>query len=232
MPGLRWGCLFGMLLLGVCVLLGLARSRAFNRVLTPLIERSLARYSTLDLRDYADLLHLHEDYRIVEVEVEDDTWMANHVIGDLDLAAEGVVVLGVKPSGEAYIGAPPADLWLRPGDLLVLSGDLGSGKTFFTRALCRALGVPSEIRVTSPTFTLVNELPGRIPILHVDLYRVASSHEVLELGLRERREGALLVVEWGAPFVDELGGEALELELELAGAERVAVLSHSLQSRL
>lgn len=111
-----------VLLLGACVLLGLARSRTFNRVLTPFIERSLARYSTLDLRDYADLLHLHEHYRIVEVEVEDNAWIANHAIGDLDLAAEGVLVLGVKPSGEAYIGAPPADLRLRPGDLLVLYG--------------------------------------------------------------------------------------------------------------
>ena len=111
-----------VLLLGAGVLLGLARSRDFNRVLTRLIERSLARYSTLELRDYADLLHLHEDYRIVEVEVEDDAWLANHAIGDLDLAAEGVLVLGVEPSGGAYIGAPPADLQIRPGDLIVLYG--------------------------------------------------------------------------------------------------------------
>ncbi|PSB15035.1 TrkA-C domain protein [filamentous cyanobacterium CCP1] len=111
-----------VLLLGVCVLIGLARSRAFNRVLTPLIERSLARYTTLDLRDYADLLHLREDYRIVEVEVEDGTWLANHAIGELNLAAEGVLVLGVKRSREDYIGTPPADLQLRPRDLLVLYG--------------------------------------------------------------------------------------------------------------
>ncbi len=113
---------------------------------------------------------------------------------------------------------------LEVGDLLILSGDLGSGKTFFTRALCRGLGVPPEIRVTSPTFALVNELTGRLPILHIDLYRVASAAEVVDLGLRERRDSALLVVEWGARWVDALGGEAIELELELDDTFRTATL--------
>lgn len=111
-----------VLLLGALVLFALARSPAFNRLLTPLIEHSLARYTTLDLRDYADLLHLREDYRIVEVEVGGHTWLANRTIGELSLSSEGILVLGVKRPGEDYIGAPPADLWLRSGDLLVLYG--------------------------------------------------------------------------------------------------------------
>jgi tRNA threonylcarbamoyladenosine biosynthesis protein TsaE len=113
---------------------------------------------------------------------------------------------------------------LGAGDLLVLSGDLGSGKTFFTRALCRELGVPSDIRVTSPTFTLVNELPGRFPILHVDLYRLATADEVFGLGLGERREGTLLVVEWGEPWTDVLGGDASILTFELGDGHRTATL--------
>lgn len=108
--------------LGVLALLTLARSRAFSRVLTPLIERVLARYTTLELRDYADLLHLREDYRIVEVEVRAHTWLTDRAIGELDLAGEGVLVLGVKRSGGDYVGAPPADLRLRPEDLVVLYG--------------------------------------------------------------------------------------------------------------
>lgn len=108
--------------LGVVLLIGLARSRAFNRLLTPLIERLLARYTSLDLKDYSSLLHLRDDYRIVEVDIKEQTWLANHTIGELHLSDEGVRVLGVKRSGENYIGAPPTDLLLLPGDLLVLYG--------------------------------------------------------------------------------------------------------------
>jgi tRNA threonylcarbamoyladenosine biosynthesis protein TsaE len=102
-----------------------------------------------------------------------------------------------------------------PSDLIVLSGDLGTGKTFFTRALCRALGVPANVDVTSPTFTLVHELVGRCPIVHADAYRLKDESELLGLGLREvRGEGALLVLEWGEPYVDVLGGEALLVTFE------------------
>jgi len=105
-----------------------------------------------------------------------------------------------------------------PGDLILLSGDLGAGKTFFTRALCRALGVPSREPITSPTFTLVHEHEGRLPIAHADLYRISDEDELAGLGLRDRRgEGALLVVEWGAPYEAALGGDALSIGLEVDG---------------
>lgn len=103
---------------------------------------------------------------------------------------------------------------LLPGDLLILEGDLGAGKTFFSRALCRALGVPHEIPVTSPTFTLVHEHAGRLPIVHADLYRLADPEELHELGLQERRaEGAVLLIEWGRPYLEALGGDALRVEI-------------------
>jgi tRNA threonylcarbamoyladenosine biosynthesis protein TsaE len=104
---------------------------------------------------------------------------------------------------------------LRPSDLVVLSGDLGTGKTFFVRALCRALGVPREVDVTSPTFTLVHELAARVPVVHADAYRLKDEGELLALGLREARsDGALLLLEWGAPYVDVLGGDALVIAFE------------------
>ena len=104
---------------------------------------------------------------------------------------------------------------LRPSDLVVLAGDLGTGKTFFARALCRALGVPPEVEVTSPTFTLVHELTGRLPIVHADAYRLDSEAELLALGLREARsEGALLLLEWGTPYIGVLGSDALVLRFE------------------
>lgn len=100
----------------------------------------------------------------------------------------------------------------------MLSGDLGTGKTFFVRALCRALGVPSHVEITSPTFTLVHELGARLPIVHADAYRLRDEAELLALGLREARsEGALLLLEWGAPYVDVLGGDALIIVLTHLG---------------
>jgi len=114
--------------------------------------------------------------------------------------------------------------------LLVLSGDLGSGKTFFARALFRALGVGSEIPVTSPSFALVNEYEGRIAegqplaIVHADLYRLGDVDEALQLGLRDRRADALMVVEWGSGYERELGGQALYLELSVASPGREALL--------
>jgi tRNA threonylcarbamoyladenosine biosynthesis protein TsaE len=103
---------------------------------------------------------------------------------------------------------------LKPGDLVILRGDLGAGKTFFVRALCRALGVPSSIPITSPTFTLVHEHAGAIPITHADAYRLGGAAELTELGLRERRgEGAVVIVEWGEPHIEELGGDALVVHM-------------------
>lgn len=121
---------------------------------------------------------------------------------------------------------------LEPGDLVVLAGDLGAGKTFLARAIARGLGVKGA--VTSPTFTLVQEYAtDRAPLLHVDLYRLRESktplaQEIARLGLRERRaEGAILLVEWGEDAIEPLGGDpALVIRLAISGdAARTATLS-------
>lgn len=102
------------------------------------------------------------------------------------------------------------------GDLVILSGALGAGKTFFARALCVALGIDAR-RVTSPTFSLVHEYRGRLPIAHADLYRLGAEAELEPLGLNEMRdEGRVLLVEWGEPFALALGGDALLLSLALS----------------
>jgi tRNA threonylcarbamoyladenosine biosynthesis protein TsaE len=102
---------------------------------------------------------------------------------------------------------------LQTGDLLVLSGPLGAGKTFFVRALSRALGLQAHEPVTSPTFTLVSELPTQPPLVHVDLYRLTSSEQVRELGLEEARTRAALAVEWGQEHLAALGSDALCVQL-------------------
>jgi tRNA threonylcarbamoyladenosine biosynthesis protein TsaE len=120
---------------------------------------------------------------------------------------------------------------LKASDFLVLDGPLGSGKTFFARALCRALGLPSSIRVPSPTFTLVHEHETEPPLSHADLYRLATPGEVRELGLDEQRDdGRILVVEWGTPYIELLGGDALVVRLSL-DPRRAEVMATGPRSR-
>jgi tRNA threonylcarbamoyladenosine biosynthesis protein TsaE len=102
---------------------------------------------------------------------------------------------------------------LRPGDLVVLVGPLGAGKTALTQGIGAGLGVREP--VTSPTFVIARVYrDGRLPLVHVDAYRLGGAAELEELGLREARaDGALLLVEWGEPFIAALGGDALVIAL-------------------
>jgi tRNA threonylcarbamoyl adenosine modification protein YjeE len=106
---------------------------------------------------------------------------------------------------------------LAPGDVVVLSGSLGAGKTFLVRALCRALGLDPSVRVVSPTFTLIRELATVPPIAHADLYRLADPEQTRELGLLELRDqGRVLLVEWGEQHAEALGPDRLLLSIQLA----------------
>jgi tRNA threonylcarbamoyladenosine biosynthesis protein TsaE len=122
----------------------------------------------------------------------------------------------------------------QPGDLLLVEGTLGAGKTFLVRALARGLGVPTSIAVTSPTFELVHELPGRVPLVHADLYRCAQGESLRELGIAERVGGdAVVAVEWGRPFAAELGDDGLWIELDARGdsARRCALVARGPRGR-
>jgi tRNA threonylcarbamoyladenosine biosynthesis protein TsaE len=110
-----------------------------------------------------------------------------------------------------------------PGDLFVLSGPLGAGKTFLVRGVCRALGLPPSVRVTSPTFTLAHEYETVPPLVHADLYRLeppsegGNTEDDTLMDLAEQRDGGrVLFVEWGAPFVEALGGDAVVIELDVS----------------
>lgn len=101
---------------------------------------------------------------------------------------------------------------LLPGDVISLSGDLGAGKTAFVQGIAAACGV--EDRVTSPTFTIVHEYQGRYPLIHVDVYRLDSFQEVLDLGFEEFLDpNSIVVVEWGEAISPLLPRRHLEVEL-------------------
>lgn len=130
---------------------------------------------------------------------------------------------------------------VRPGDVIVLSGEMGAGKTAFARGFADGLGVAADDHVASPTFNLVHvHESGRIPLHHADLHRLASTAEVSDLGLRESADlGAVVLVEWGDMASDVLGDHlvvALEADPDDDGAldERaitVSVVGHQWDSR-
>ncbi|MDO8461859.1 MAG: tRNA (adenosine(37)-N6)-threonylcarbamoyltransferase complex ATPase subunit type 1 TsaE [Deltaproteobacteria bacterium] len=86
---------------------------------------------------------------------------------------------------------------LKPGTILGLKGDLGSGKTTFVQGLAEGLGISKKYYVNSPTFTLLNEYEGEVPLYHFDLYRLESPNELKNLGWEEYWEGkGISVIEW------------------------------------
>ncbi len=117
-----------------------------------------------------------------------------------------------SPEKTSQLGASLAHL-LEPGDVVLLDGELGAGKTTFTSGLAHGLGVQETI--WSPTFTLVRILTsGRIPLAHVDLYRLKLVGEIDELGIDELLEqGSVVVVEWGEPAAGIFGPSYLEIKL-------------------
>lgn len=102
---------------------------------------------------------------------------------------------------------------VRAGDLIVLGGDLGAGKTTFVQGLGAALGVDEPI--TSPTFVLMRTYEGRLPLVHLDVYRLEHLQEAVDLGLAEiLDDGAVAVVEWGDLVAAVLPADFLELTIE------------------
>ena len=109
----------------------------------------------------------------------------------------------ISPAETEAVGAKLAEQ-LKPGAVIAYRGDLGAGKTAFTRGLARGLGVAEP--VTSPTYTIVNEyLSGRLPVFHFDMYRLSSSEELFDIGWEDYLErGGVCAVEWSENVADAL----------------------------
>lgn len=108
---------------------------------------------------------------------------------------------------------------LQPGDVIAYTGDLGAGKTAFTRGLARGLGITE--RITSPTFTIVNEYQGgRLPLFHFDMYRLGSSDELYEIGWEDYlARGGVCAVEWSEIVSDALEEDCIRVDIRQGETE-------------
>ena len=112
---------------------------------------------------------------------------------------------------------------LGPADVVAIYGELGAGKTCFTQGVVRGLDV--EVRATSPTFVLVNEYRGRLPVHHVDAYRTASVGELLDLGLLDLLGGnGVTIVEWADKADPVLPARTVRVRIEGLGDEPRTIL--------
>ena len=121
------------------------------------------------------------------------------------------------------IGSKLGEL-LTPKSVICLIGDLGAGKTTMTQSLARALGVDDYI--TSPTFTIVNEYEGRMPLYHFDVYRIGSSEEMYDIGFDEYIDGdGVCIIEWANLIKDILPDEYLYIEMNYKETGREMILT-------
>jgi tRNA threonylcarbamoyladenosine biosynthesis protein TsaE len=136
-----------------------------------------------------------------------------HTGDDIVLAVE---LRSSSPAATARLGVALADL-LGPGDVVALSGPLGAGKTCLVQGLAAGLGV--HTRVTSPTFVLVRHHEGRLPLVHVDAYRLADAADLLALDDDVLDTAVVTCVEWGDTVRDVLPAERLEIRLGVDGSD-------------
>ncbi|MEX2532382.1 MAG: tRNA (adenosine(37)-N6)-threonylcarbamoyltransferase complex ATPase subunit type 1 TsaE [Nitriliruptoraceae bacterium] len=106
---------------------------------------------------------------------------------------------------------------LQPGDVVALNGDLGAGKTCVVQGLARGLGV--QAAVTSPTFVLMRQYEGRIPLVHVDVYRLTALSDVNDLGDDVLADDCITAIEWGEAIRSLLGDTFLEIDITVAPSE-------------
>jgi tRNA threonylcarbamoyladenosine biosynthesis protein TsaE len=106
------------------------------------------------------------------------------------------------------------------GTVITLTGDLGSGKTVFVQGLARGLAVPKYYNITSPTYTLINDYPGRVPLFHVDLYRINNPDDLRETGFYEILHGeSVVTIEWADRLPQNTLSEHVSIHFEFLDDE-------------
>ena len=140
-------------------------------------------------------------------------------------------LLSHSPEDTEGIGARLAEQ-LEPGAVVAFTGDLGAGKTAFTRGLARGLGIPD--RITSPTFTIVNEYEGgRLPLFHFDMYRLGSADELFDIGWEDYLcRGGVCAVEWSENIADALEEDAVRVDIRRGASDQERVITIAGVSKL
>lgn len=115
--------------------------------------------------------------------------------------------------------------FLRPGDIIALQGTLAAGKTTITKGIARALGITEDI--TSPTFTLISVYEGRLPLYHMDVYRLEGSADFSDLGAEEMLYGnGICVIEWSEKIMHELPSSTIVIKLSAENEKRTVTIEN------
>ena len=117
---------------------------------------------------------------------------------------------------------------IRQPVIIALIGDLGCGKTAFVQGIAQGLGIPADYYITSPTFTLINEYPGRLPLFHVDLYRLEGLSDFEDIGLDELYcSRAVLAIEWADKLPDDVFDAYLSLTFDIIddNSRKISILA-------
>ena len=135
------------------------------------------------------------------------------------------IVLSSDSPDQTYAWGKVLGTLLNRGDVVALVGELGAGKTTLTQGMVRGLGVAEDHYIGSPTFTLINEYEGRVPVYHLDFYRIEFPSEVVYLGLEEYLDGdGVAIIEWADKIETLLPEERIVVRLEYVNA-RVRTLT-------
>lgn len=147
------------------------------------------------------------------------------------MSNEGIVFYSKSADDTLSLGQKIGSV-LQVNDVVALTGDLGAGKTTLIQGIAAGLGVKDY--VTSPTFIIINEYPGRLPFYHVDLYRLDNVDQVEDLGIEEYfAKGGVCVIEWAERLGRLLPAQSASIKLELVSEnERKICLSSALAARL
>lgn len=102
------------------------------------------------------------------------------------------------------------------GTIITLNGDLGCGKTFFTQGLATGLDISDKYYITSPTYNIINEYQGRLPLYHIDFYRINEPSELIEIGFYDIIDGdGVTVIEWAEKFMNEIKNISIDIQFQM-----------------
>ncbi|MDD2388838.1 MAG: tRNA (adenosine(37)-N6)-threonylcarbamoyltransferase complex ATPase subunit type 1 TsaE [Desulfobacterales bacterium] len=134
----------------------------------------------------------------------------------MDIAPTKQIQIITRSLDETQALGQKAGSLLKAGTVIALTGDLGSGKTTFVQGLARGLAVADDYYITSPTFTLINEYPGRCPLFHIDLYRLSGPDDFESIGLYDILDSdGVVAIEWAEKLCGDVPSDYVSIDLTI-----------------